>query len=124
MHLDQSRENLLSPLAQWQKIIAQRYADFPLNLSMVYEPSQGLPRDLAALEKRERIRKTIAAIGVTILMPLSLFSCIFGGGAFSKTLSSEERKKRIKWIVIGVLLMVMSSYWNEIVTRAVVVFMG
>lgn len=93
--LERSWENPQSSAVQWQGKMAQRYADTPINLWMAYEPRQDLPRDRAALGKLEQIRKTISAIGVAIFIPLALFFGLLGGGAFSKTLISEERKKTL-----------------------------
>jgi len=118
-----SREILQSPPAQWQKQMAQQYADFPVKPWVNSDTSRGL-RNPAEIKKLEGVRKTIAAIGVSILIPLAIFLSLFGGGAFCKTLGSEERKKRIKWIVIGVLLMMLASYWNELAAMAVLAFMG
>ena len=122
--LDKSPESLPSPRAHGQNNMEQRYANIALNQWVAYEPRQDLSQDLAALKKREGIRKTISAIGVTILIPLAIFLSILGGGAFSKTLSSEERKKSIKWIVIAVLLMVLATNWNSLVIRAMALLSG
>jgi len=101
-----------------------RYANIALNQWVAYEPRQYLSQDLAAFNKHERIRKAISAIGVTILIPIAIILSILGGGAFSKTLSSEERKKSIKWIVIAVLLMVLASNLNSLVIKAMALLSG
>lgn len=119
-----SLETLPSPTAQWQKQMALQAADFPVKLLVNSDPSRSFRLNPAEIKKIEGIRKTIAAIGVSILIPVAILVSLFGGGAFSKTLSPEERKKRIKWIVIGVILMVLASYWNDLVSIAVTVFMG
>lgn len=121
---DKPTESPQSPRAHGQKKMQQRYANIALNQWVAYEPRQDMPQDLAALKKREGIRKTISTIGVTILIPLAIFLSILGGGAFSKTLSSEERKKSIKWIVIAVILMVLASNWNSLVIKAMALLSG
>lgn len=122
--LDKLPESLQSPRAHGQKNMEPRYANITLNQWVAYEPRQDMPQDLAAFNKHERIRKTISAIGVTILIPIAMFLSILGGGAFSKTLSSEERKKSIKWIVIAVILMVLASNWNSLVIKAMTLLSG
>jgi hypothetical protein len=118
------RETLQSPPTQWQKQMALQYANFPVKPWANSDPSCSSRRNPAELKKLEGIRKTIAAIGVSMLIPLAMFLGLLGGGSFDKTLSSEERKKSIKWIVIGALLMVLASYWNDLVTMAMLTFMG
>ncbi|MDP2030929.1 MAG: hypothetical protein Q8K12_14925 [Thiobacillus sp.] len=118
------RETLQSPPAQWQKQMALQYANFSVKHWVNSDPSCSFRRNPAELKKLEGIRKTIAAIGVSMLIPSAIFFGLLGGGAFSKTLSSEERKKSIKWMAIGVLLMALASYWNEFVTMAMLTFMG
>lgn len=113
-----------SPSASLQNQVAIEQHVYPSVESSVNSDPSGRLRDPSQIKKREGIRKTIAAIGVSILIPLSLFLGGYGSGAFDKTLDSEERKKRIKWIVLAVLSMGLVSFWNEWATLAVRVFMG
>ena len=116
-------ESPQSPLAHGQKNMEPRYANSALSQRLTYEPRQDLPQDLAAFKKREVIRKTISALGL-ILIPTAFVSAIIGGGVFVKTDSQEERKRSAKWLVIAVLLMVLSSYWNELVVTAMSLLAG
>jgi hypothetical protein len=81
--------------------MALQSADFPIKLLVNSDTSRGLRLDPAEIKKIEGIRKTIAAIGVSILIPVAILMSLFGGGAFSKTLSREERKKELNGLLSG-----------------------
>jgi hypothetical protein len=111
-------EGLQSPPTQWQKIMAQRYANSSSNYRMAYEPHQYLPPDLQVLRKRERIRKAISMIGYVFIVFATTVFASLGGSALNKKLGGEGRKKGIKWIVLAFLSTVLAIYWIDLVTIA------
>jgi len=121
-HMAKPQESLKSPLTQEQR--EQQFGDVHVDGRTSYEPRQDSSQELASLKKRDGIRKAISAIGFTFLFSASLVFASLGGAALSKTRGSEGTKKGIKWIVIALLLLVLTNYWDGVVIMAMSLFTG
>lgn len=124
-HAESSAAQFQSPPVGLQNpmVMGKQYVHLSGEYTDIYDPS-GRLRAPAEFMKRQKYRTTIAAIGVTILIPLSLFFVSLSGTVFDKTLTWGERKKGIKWLVLGVLSMWLSSYWDVWAPLILTVFMG